>query len=62
MLFRSPQELAALREHLRDPARLPLFDTARFVRHLEQAYLQMWERQQRGLPPQAFAVAECAGS
>jgi predicted O-linked N-acetylglucosamine transferase (SPINDLY family) len=35
----------------------PLFDTARFTRHLESAYAAMWERHQRGLPPASFAVA-----
>jgi predicted O-linked N-acetylglucosamine transferase (SPINDLY family) len=35
----------------------PLFDTARFTRHIEAAYVRMWERLQRGEPPAAFAVA-----
>jgi predicted O-linked N-acetylglucosamine transferase (SPINDLY family) len=35
----------------------PLFDTARFTRHIEAAYATMWERYQRGEEPQAFAVA-----
>ena len=35
----------------------PLFDTARFTRHLEAAYGTMWERYQRREEPQAFAVA-----
>lgn len=35
----------------------PLFDTARFTRHIEAAYLTMWERYQRGERPEAFAVA-----
>jgi protein O-GlcNAc transferase len=35
----------------------PLFDTARFTRHLEAAYATMWERYQRREEPQAFAVA-----
>jgi predicted O-linked N-acetylglucosamine transferase (SPINDLY family) len=35
----------------------PLFDTARFTRHIEAAYVTMWERNQRGEEPQAFAVA-----
>jgi len=26
----------------------PLFDTARFTRNLEAAYVEMWERHQRG--------------
>ena len=32
----------------------PLFDTDRFRRHIEAAYLQMWEIWQRGEQPQAF--------
>jgi predicted O-linked N-acetylglucosamine transferase (SPINDLY family) len=35
----------------------PLFDTARFTRHIEAAYLTMWERYQRGERPEAFTVA-----
>jgi len=35
----------------------PLFDTARFTRHIEAAYVTMWERYQRREEPQAFAVA-----
>jgi len=34
----------------------PLFDTDRFRRHLEAAYVRMWERYQRGEPPESFAV------
>jgi predicted O-linked N-acetylglucosamine transferase (SPINDLY family) len=34
----------------------PLFDTARYTRHLEAAYTTMWERAQRGEPPASFAV------
>jgi predicted O-linked N-acetylglucosamine transferase (SPINDLY family) len=34
----------------------PLFDTARFAGHIEAAYLQMWQRWQRGEAPGAFAV------
>jgi predicted O-linked N-acetylglucosamine transferase (SPINDLY family) len=34
----------------------PLFDTDRFRRHLEAAYLTMWERARRGEPPESFAV------
>jgi protein O-GlcNAc transferase len=36
---------------------MPLFDTARFTANLEAAYRAMWERHQRGLPPESFAVA-----
>ena len=34
----------------------PLFDTDRFTRHIEAAYATMWERAERGEPPQTFAV------
>ena len=34
----------------------PLFDTERFRRHIEAAYLQMWEIWQRGEHPRSFAV------
>ena len=40
-----------------DRSRLPLFDTARFTRHIEAAYVEMWQRTQRGEVPQSFAVA-----
>jgi len=38
----------------------PLFDTDRFRRHLEAAYVTMWERVQRGEPPEGFAVQAVA--
>jgi predicted O-linked N-acetylglucosamine transferase (SPINDLY family) len=34
----------------------PLFDTDRFRRNIEAAYLQMWAIAQRGEPPRSFAV------
>ena len=34
-----------------------LFDTDRFARHLEAAYTTMWQRAQRGEPPDHFSVA-----
>jgi predicted O-linked N-acetylglucosamine transferase (SPINDLY family) len=58
-LARDPAELAQVKAKLkanRDTA--PLFDTARFTRHLEKAFAAMHERQRSGLPPQAFAVDE----
>jgi len=36
----------------------PLFDSARFVRHLEAGYLAMWQRCVAGLPPDHLAVPE----
>ena len=35
---------------------MPLFDTERFTRHIEAAYVTMWERYRRGQPPVHFAV------
>ena len=34
----------------------PLFDTARFTRHLESAYGQMWQRQLQGQTPSSFTI------
>ncbi|MGP0090121.1 MAG: tetratricopeptide repeat protein [Xanthobacteraceae bacterium] len=36
----------------------PLFDTDRFRRHIEAAYMTMWEMWQRGEPPASFAVEQ----
>ncbi len=36
----------------------PLFDTKRYCRHLESAYISMWERQQSGERPESFAVLQ----
>jgi hypothetical protein len=33
-----------------------LFNTTRFCRHLESAYLNMHQKQQRGEPPENFTV------
>jgi protein O-GlcNAc transferase len=56
-LARDPGLLASLRQKLaRNRETYPLFDTARFTRHIEAAYTTMWERCQRGEPPQSFAV------
>jgi predicted O-linked N-acetylglucosamine transferase (SPINDLY family) len=52
-----PSELAALKATLaRHRDTEPLFDTARFTRNLERGYEVMWDRSQRGLPPEGFAV------
>jgi protein O-GlcNAc transferase len=52
-----PAYLRALRERLaRNRDTHPLFDTARFTRHIEAAYTTMWRRQQSGGEPRAFAV------
>jgi predicted O-linked N-acetylglucosamine transferase (SPINDLY family) len=51
------ERLAALRQRLQENRRSSAtFDTARFCRGLERAYLTMWERAERGEPPQGFAL------
>jgi protein O-GlcNAc transferase len=60
-LARDPAQLSALRQTLaRHRDTYPLFDTRRFTRHLEAAYITMWETAQRGEPPRSFAVAPIA--
>jgi protein O-GlcNAc transferase len=56
-LASSPQRLAAIRAKLAD-SRLtqPLFNTDRFCRHLEAAFVGMLERHQRGEPPANIAI------
>jgi predicted O-linked N-acetylglucosamine transferase (SPINDLY family) len=50
-LATSPDGLRALRERLKANLRTtPLYDTPRFVRHLEAAYEQMWRNHQAGRP------------
>ncbi len=58
-LAQDPALLASVRARV-EAARTasPLFDTARFTRHLEAAYVEMWERHERGEPPASFAVEE----
>jgi protein O-GlcNAc transferase len=47
-----------IRERLqRNRATAPLFDTPRFVRHLEAAYSAMYERYQADLPPEHIHIA-----
>ena len=60
-LARDPSTLAALRRKLQDH-RLSstLFDTPRFTRNIEAAFVAMWERQQRGEAPKSFTVGEPA--
>jgi len=57
-LARQPELLRSLQRRLIENLRVsPLFDTTRFVRHLESAYLEMWQRHARGERPTAFSVA-----
>jgi len=54
--------LADLKARLaRNRATHPLFDTDRFRRHIEAAYVTMWERSQRGDSPASFAVPQLVG-
>jgi protein O-GlcNAc transferase len=56
-LARTPPLLSAIRTKLlRNRGTCPLFDTDRFRRHFESAYLAMWERHQRGERPESFSV------
>ena len=56
-LAHDPAHLRALRRRLaRNRDTYPLFDTARFTRHIEAAYTTMWQRYQNGAAPEAFAV------
>jgi predicted O-linked N-acetylglucosamine transferase (SPINDLY family) len=56
-LARDPGALAAITKKLRDNRdTCLLFDTARFTRHLEGAYAQMWTRADQGAPPHHFTV------
>ena len=56
-LATTPSRLSALRAKLAQNRNCyPLFDTERFRRHIESAYITMWERYQRGEPPASFAV------
>ena len=56
-LARDPAMLAGIKAKLmRNRQAEPLFDTKRFTRNLEAAYLAMWQRQQRGEPPAEIVV------
>jgi predicted O-linked N-acetylglucosamine transferase (SPINDLY family) len=58
-LAEEPRLLAELRERLsacRDGA--PLFDTERFRKNLEAAYMTIWQRAERGESPQNLHVTE----
>ena len=56
-LATTPAMLAGIRAKLAaNRTTCPLFDTDRFRRHIEAAYVTMWERYQRGEPPESFAV------
>jgi tetratricopeptide (TPR) repeat protein/glycosyltransferase involved in cell wall biosynthesis len=56
-LARDPSLLGGLRAKLaQNRLTHPLFDTDRFRRHIEAAYVTMWEIWQRGESPRSFSV------
>jgi predicted O-linked N-acetylglucosamine transferase (SPINDLY family) len=56
-LARDSGRLAAIRERrARGRDASPLFDAPRYTRGLEAAYVEMWKRQQSGLPPESFVI------
>lgn len=58
-LARDPDRLAAVTEKLhRQRTTTPLFDAARFTRHLEAAYAAMLARHRAGMPPDHIDLAE----
>src|SRR5262249_1441337 len=53
-----PSELETIRRKLQaNRLTCSLFDTDRFRRHIEAAYVRMWERQRQGEAPEGFSVA-----
>jgi protein O-GlcNAc transferase len=57
-----PPQLQSTRLRLQALAKSsPLFDTERFARNLEQAYLQMWEMHQAGQSPRPISVSPPTG-
>lgn len=58
-LARDPVLLGHFRTRLQQNRDIfPLFDTDRFRRHIESAFLAMWDRQERALAPAPFEVTE----
>ena len=57
-LASNPGRLAEIKDRLaRNRLTMPLFDTVRFTRHLEDAYTQMYRRYQADLNPDHISVA-----
>lgn len=57
-LARDPSALAEIRGKIeRNRRSAPLFDSARFCRDIERAYLHMWEHHRRGESPRSFSVS-----
>ena len=61
-LVAEPATLQGIKARLEEAASTArLFDSARFCRHIEAAYLEMWETHRRGEAPRGFAVRDVAG-
>jgi tetratricopeptide (TPR) repeat protein len=61
-LVRDPARLASYRQRLTENRdRCALFDTDRYRRGIEAAFVHMWEIAQRGGAPESFAVADLPG-
>jgi hypothetical protein len=60
-LARDPALLASIKAKLtRNRDNSPLFDTKRFARNIEAAYLGMWQAYRQGRPPASFPVLSAA--
>ena len=60
-LAQNPEKLSAIRQKLeQNRLSTPLFDTKLFTRHIEAAYTAMYERYQKGLPPEHIVVPSSA--
>ena len=58
-LATNPAMLAAIKQRLANNRQTaPLFDTKLFTKHIEAAYIAMYERYQAGLPPDHIAVSQ----
>ena len=58
-LATDPAKLAGIKQKLSDNRlTTPLFDTELFAKHIEAAYMQMYERYQAGLPPDHIHVPQ----
>jgi predicted O-linked N-acetylglucosamine transferase (SPINDLY family) len=56
-LATNPRKLQSIKSKLAaNRLTTPLFDTALFTKHIEAAYVQMYERYQADLPPDPFEV------
>jgi predicted O-linked N-acetylglucosamine transferase (SPINDLY family) len=56
-LAQDPQQLGKIRQKLADiRLSVPLFDTERFTRHMENAYDQVWNRFSNGLAPDHISL------